>query len=80
MTRFHTDEYVQFLARVTPENAPQLSYQGTRFLVGEDNPAFDGVFEFCSISAGGSLGMCSRPSSSPAVPQHRSLQLRRTVS
>lgn len=25
-------------------------------LVGEDNPAFEGVFEFCSISAGGSIG------------------------
>ncbi|EIW60308.1 histone deacetylase RPD3 [Trametes versicolor FP-101664 SS1] len=60
MTRFHTDEYVQFLSRVTPENAPQLSYQGTRFLVGEDNPAFDGVFEFCSISAGGSLAAAHR--------------------
>ncbi len=24
-------------------------------LVGEDNPAFEGVFEFCSISAGGSI-------------------------
>ena len=26
-------------------------------LVGEDNPAFEGVFEFCAISAGGSIGM-----------------------
>jgi len=25
-------------------------------LVGEDNPAFEGIFEFCSISAGGSIG------------------------
>lgn len=28
-------------------------------LVGEDNPAFDGLFEFCSISAGGSIGASS---------------------
>ncbi|KAI8998802.1 histone deacetylase RPD3 [Trametes punicea] len=60
MTRFHTDEYVHFLSRVTPENAQQLTYQGTRFLVGEDNPAFDGVFEFCSISAGGSIAAAQR--------------------
>ncbi|KAI0361912.1 histone deacetylase RPD3 [Trametes cingulata] len=60
MTRFHTDEYVHFLSRVTPENAQQLTYQGTRFLVGEDNPAFDGVFEFCSISAGGSIAAAHR--------------------
>ena len=25
-------------------------------LTGEDCPAFEGVFEFCSISAGGSIG------------------------
>lgn len=25
-------------------------------LMGEDNPAFEGLFEFCSISAGGSIG------------------------
>ncbi|KAI0781111.1 histone deacetylase RPD3 [Trametes elegans] len=60
MTRFHTDEYVDFLTKVTPENAQQLTYQGTRFLVGEDNPAFDGVFEFCSISAGGSVAAAHR--------------------
>ena len=29
----------------------------TPVLVGEDNPAFEGVFEFCTISAGGSIGM-----------------------
>jgi hypothetical protein len=29
-------------------------------LVGEDNPAFEGVFEFCSISAGGSIGTLHR--------------------
>ncbi len=26
-------------------------------LVGDDNPAWDGLFEFCSLSAGGSIGM-----------------------
>lgn len=25
-------------------------------LVGDDNPAWDGLFEFCSLSAGGSIG------------------------
>ena len=28
---------------------------GKLVLVGDDNPAFEGVFEFCSISAGGSI-------------------------
>ncbi len=34
-------------------------------LVGDDNPAWDGLFEFCSLSAGGSIGVfhncCVRP-------------------
>ncbi|KAH9946262.1 histone deacetylase RPD3 [Epithele typhae] len=60
MTKFHTDEYVHFLSRVTPETAQHLTYQGTRFLVGEDNPPFEGVFEFCSISAGGSVAAAKR--------------------
>ncbi|TEB32285.1 histone deacetylase RPD3 [Coprinellus micaceus] len=60
MTRFHTDEYVHFLHRVTPETAEELTYGGTRFLVGEDNPAFEGLSEFCSISAGGSIGAAQR--------------------
>ncbi|KAF9524494.1 histone deacetylase RPD3 [Crepidotus variabilis] len=60
MTWFHTDEYVHFLQTVTPETAEKMTYHGTRFLVGEDNPAFEGVFEFCSISAGGSISAAER--------------------
>ncbi|PFH47132.1 hypothetical protein AMATHDRAFT_68389 [Amanita thiersii Skay4041] len=66
MSAFHTDEYVHFLNRVTPETAEDLTYHGTRFLVGEDNPAFEGVFEFCSISAGGSIGAANRIASGAA--------------
>ncbi|KAI0364607.1 histone deacetylase [Pilatotrama ljubarskyi] len=60
MTRFHTDEYIDFLSKVTPENSRRLTYQGTRFLVGDDNPPFEGVFEFSSISAGGSIAAAKR--------------------
>lgn len=66
MTAFHTDEYIHFLNRVTPETAEELTYHGTRFLMGEDNPAFEGVFEFCSISAGGSISAAQRISSGAA--------------
>jgi len=55
MAAFHTDEYIDFLTKVTPETVRQLTLEGARFLTGEDNPAFDGLFEFCSISAGGSV-------------------------
>lgn len=60
MTKFHTDEYVHFLSRVSPETKEELTYGGTRFLVLEDNPAWDGLFEFCSISAGGSIAAAQR--------------------
>ncbi|KAI0265212.1 hypothetical protein BC834DRAFT_880589 [Gloeopeniophorella convolvens] len=66
MTSFHTDEYIHFLARVTPETAEELTYNGTRFLVGDDNPAFEGVFEFCSISAGGTIAAAKRITSGAA--------------
>jgi len=56
MARFHTDEYVKFLQTVTPENMESYSRQLVRFNVGEDCPVFDGMFEFCQLSAGGSMG------------------------
>ncbi|KAJ7603636.1 histone deacetylase RPD3 [Mycena polygramma] len=66
MTRFHTDEYVQFLSKVTPETCAKLTFNNTRFLIGEDNPAFEGLFEFSSISAGGSINAAQRINSGAA--------------
>jgi len=95
MAQFHTDEYVDFLGRVTPDlveaaaegsggakvaglaremgRCASLSLslscapcsRGNGFdrlsvslavNVGDDCPVFDGLFEYCSISAGGSMG------------------------
>jgi len=71
MSQFHTDEYVDFLHRINPENAQQFAKEQvkcklsvTQVLksslrldnVGDDCPVFDGLFEYCSISAGGSMG------------------------
>ncbi|PPJ60965.1 hypothetical protein CBER1_11246 [Cercospora berteroae] len=55
MTQFHTDEYVDFLQRVTPDNEHLLAKECAKHNVGEDCPPFDGVFEFCAISAGGNI-------------------------
>ncbi|ETW84192.1 hypothetical protein HETIRDRAFT_155388 [Heterobasidion irregulare TC 32-1] len=66
MAAFHTDEYVHFLNKVTPDTAEELTYHGTRFLVGDDNPAFEGIFEFCSISAGGTIAAAKRITSGAA--------------
>ena len=76
MTQFHSDEYVDFLNKITPNNMNQfvkeqhkcwsISHSGmldnTHWQhrrtdnVGDDCPVFDGLFEYCSISAGGSMG------------------------
>jgi len=56
MTKFHSDDYIDFLRLVSPDNMNEYSKQLIRFNVGEDCPVFDGMFQFCQISAGGSLG------------------------
>ena len=73
MSQFHSDEYVEFLNRVTPNNMHQYMKEQLKcaFLfalhphrahdridnVGDDCPVFDGLFDYCSISAGGSMGV-----------------------
>jgi len=56
MSKFHSDDYVDFLKRITPDNMHEYQRQLSRYNVGEDCPVFDGLFEFCQISAGGSIG------------------------
>jgi histone deacetylase 1/2 len=55
MTKFHSDEYIRFLKNIRPDNIQEYNKQMSRFNVGEDCPVFDGLYEFCSISAGGSV-------------------------
>lgn len=73
MTQFHSDDYVDFLSRINPNNVG--SYQKEQHKcrnqascslqspscdpsdnVGDDCPVFDGLFDYCAISAGGSMG------------------------
>ncbi|KAF1875721.1 hypothetical protein Lal_00006351 [Lupinus albus] len=56
--RFHSPDYVDFLASVSPETISEIAFsrQLKRFNVGEDCPVFDGLFNFCQASAGGSIG------------------------
>ena len=60
MTQFHTDEYIDFLQRVTPENMDAYQKEQSKYNVGDDCPVFDGLFEFCGISAGGSMEGAAR--------------------
>lgn len=51
MTRFHTEDYIDFLQRVSPDNQKTLMDSLSRFNVGDDCPVFDGLFDFCSLYA-----------------------------
>ncbi|THX04829.1 hypothetical protein D6D17_05406 [Aureobasidium pullulans] len=60
MTQFHTDEYVDFLSKVTPDNMDSYAKEQGKYNVGDDCPVFDGLFEYCGISAGGSMEGAAR--------------------
>lgn len=53
--QFHSDDYINFMRRVTPETAAEAGKLLHRFNVGEDCPTFEGLFEYCQVSAGGSI-------------------------
>lgn len=56
MTRFHSDDYVNFLRIINPDNMSEFLRHLQRFNVGEDCPVFDGLFEFCQLYTSGSIG------------------------
>jgi histone deacetylase 1/2 len=56
MTRFHSDDYINFLRAITQDNMNEYLRQLGRFNVGEDCPVFDGLFEFCQLYTSGSIG------------------------
>jgi|TARA_B100001113_G_scaffold353590_1_gene358547 histone deacetylase 1/2 len=56
MTQFHSDEYIEFLRMITPDNQHEHLRQLKRFNVAEDCPVFDGLFNFTQIYTGGSIG------------------------
>lgn len=60
LTRFHSDDYINFLRVISPDNMHDHLRELQRFNVGEDCPVFDGLFEFCQLSASGSLGGAAR--------------------
>ncbi|KAJ2796294.1 histone deacetylase [Coemansia guatemalensis] len=60
MTQFHSDDYVDFLHRVTPENAAQFQRELGKYNFEEDCPVFDGMFDLFSLSAGSSMEGAAR--------------------
>mmetsp|Transcript_1880 Transcript_1880/g.3017 ORF Transcript_1880/g.3017 Transcript_1880/m.3017 type:complete len:449 (-) Transcript_1880:1614-2960(-) len=56
MERFHAHEYVDFLKRVSPDSEQEFEKVMEKFNVGgADCPVFDGLYNFMSSCAGGSI-------------------------
>lgn len=57
MTQFHSEDYINFLSKVTPDNLRQYTAVMQRFNAGEstDCPVFDGLFEFTQLYTGASM-------------------------
>lgn len=60
--QFHSDEFIDFLCKVTPDSTSQMRMMEEikRFNLGEDCPLFDGLYEFCRIYTGASLQAATR--------------------
>jgi len=60
MMRFHSPDYIKFLVEHTPDS-PTISFQETnKFCLGNDCPIFEDLFEYCQISAGGTISAAQR--------------------
>lgn len=57
MTKFHSEDYINFLNKINPDNLRNFTTQMQKFNAGEytDCPVFDGLFEFSGLSAGASI-------------------------
>lgn len=67
--QFHSPDYINFLASVTPAAVDALVASGgkacaklQRFNISDDCPVFDGMFSFCQLYSGASLQARRLPS------------------
>lgn len=56
MERFHSDDYINFLSKVTPENISKMP-RGTleKFNIGDDCPIFQNLYDYSALYTGASL-------------------------
>ncbi|VEU20614.1 DEKNAAC101436 [Brettanomyces naardenensis] len=55
LLEFHSEDYIKFLESVTPENAHKFGERLSKFNINDDNPVFEGMYDYCSMYAGASL-------------------------
>ncbi|KAL6769853.1 HDA13 [Auxenochlorella protothecoides x Auxenochlorella symbiontica] len=60
MHQFHTEDYVSFLRTVTPDNVGAHQAALREYNMYEDCPVFSGLWEYCRISAGGSIAAAAQ--------------------
>lgn len=56
MAAFHAEDYVQFLKTVTQDRESELRSELEIYNMQEDCPVFDGLWDYCQIYSGGSIG------------------------
>lgn len=57
MEKFHSEDYVDFLSKISPDNMKMYTSLMQKHNVGEytDCPVFDGLYEFCQLYTGTKL-------------------------
>ena len=53
--KYHTEDYIDFLKTVTPDNLTEYLDLFVGFNMGEDCPVFEGLWDFCKITTTGSV-------------------------
>ncbi|KAK9815875.1 hypothetical protein WJX72_011119 [[Myrmecia] bisecta] len=55
LAQFHSEDYIDFLTRATPDNQDDFKDQLTQYNMFDDCPVFEGLFDFCRLYAGASI-------------------------
>ena len=55
LIKYHTEDYIDFLKTVTPDNLNEYLDLFVGFNMGEDCPVFEGLWDYCKISTKGSV-------------------------
>ncbi|KAK2743882.1 histone deacetylase [Myotisia sp. PD_48] len=57
MAEFHSADYLDFLSQVIPSDMDNMNQQDrlVGFNIGDDCPIFDGLYNYCSLYAGGTV-------------------------
>lgn len=55
LTNFHSEDYINFLSTVSNDNMNELATDLQKFNIKDDCPVFAGLFDYCKLTAGGTL-------------------------